>query len=169
MATDTFHLLVPKSLASMEPSGLRLANTATINDVQYDQFTGFDYQAGEDVVIKLTGLPERSIKDHIYNLISEDGFRRGWVPGSVGVLLLLFVFHALRRRHRLSGRTRNGNRSNIAEQIIKEVVHLDQEFSQGQVDEKYYRRRRDNLKRRFIEETGDGSNTAASHPDSSTK
>ena len=169
IATDTFHLLVPKSLARLEPSGLQLADTATINDVQYDQFTGVDYKAGEDVLINLTGLPERSITDHIFNLISEDGFRRGWVPGFVGVLLLLFVFYALLRRHRLSGRIPDGNQSNIAERIINEVAHLDQEFSQGQVDEKYYRRHRDNLKRRFIDETGGGSYRTASDPDSSTK
>ena len=103
------------------------------------------------------------------NLISEDGFRRGWVPGFVGVLLLLFVFYALLRRHRLSGRIPDGSQSNIAERIINEVAHLDQEFSQEQVDEKYYRRHRENLKRRFIDETGGGSYRTSSDPDSSTK
>ena len=165
IATDVFHLLVPNSIATVESVALQFAGTAMINDVQYDQFSGFDYESGEDVNITLTGLPLPSAKDYIYRILSGDRFRRGFMPSVIAGLFFGIVVYALVRRRSLSGdrspvgRTRHEKQSALGEQIIKEVVKLDQAFTQGKVNEGDYRRYRDELKSRYIEETGEASQT----------
>ena len=99
----------------------------------------------------LSGLPQPTLLQRAENAVRSDGFRRGALPGALGVALAAAVGAVLLRQWWNRDRSiiinvqgEKGRPPTHAE-IVEMIARLDAEFEAGEVDAEEYGRRRAEL------------------------
>lgn len=135
--TLNYNLLVQSPNVEIISGNLEPAGPLTIQDVQFNHFSGGDLAAGDVVSAQLSGLPG-----------SVNRLNPGWVLLFLAVLAVGFTFFYLRSRRRPQAAPVSA--SDEREKLLSELAELDDDFAGGRVPEEAYRRTRAEKKAQLI-------------------
>ena len=155
MGAETFRVMVIKGLAEGSGPGMRNADDATVGGTEYQVLEAGPLAPGQRAAVMLSELPQPTLLQRAENAVRSDGFRRGALPGALGVALAAAVGAVLLRQwwnrdrsiiinELVDGRAKRGRPPTHAE-LVGMIARLDAEFEAGAVDAEEYGRRRAEL------------------------
>ena len=98
MGTESFRVMIANGLAQGSGPGMRDAGPITIGDTRYTVLESGPLPPGMRAALTLSGLPEPTLLERAASFVRSDGFRRGALPGLVGVAFVALVGVVLLRR-----------------------------------------------------------------------
>ena len=160
MGADAYRVMVIKGLAEGSGPGMRNADDITIGGTEYQVLEAGPLAPGMRAAVMLSELPQPTLLQRAENAVRSDGFRRGALPGLLGVVLVVAVGAVLVRRRAGAARVAaaspsvrpEGNRRANAEalnmahaDIIKAIAELDERFESGVMESEDYQLQRAEL------------------------
>lgn len=154
MGAESFRVMLANGLARGSGPGMRAVDDITIGETTYQVLEAGPLAPGMRAAVRLSGLPEPTLLEQAENAVRSDGFRRGALPGAVGVVLVVAVGAVLLRRR---GRDRSilitvdgekKSRPPTHAEIVAMIAQLDAKFEAGEVDADDYRLHRAELAER---------------------
>lgn len=152
MGADAYRVMVIKGLAEGSGPGMRNADDITIGGTEYQVLEAGPLAPGMRAAVRLSELPQPTLLQRAENAVRSDGFRRGALPGAVGLVLVLAVGVVLLRRRNPVGRSivitvdsEKKSRPPTHAELVAMIARLDAEFEAGEVDEEDFERRRAQL------------------------
>ncbi|MDE2801560.1 MAG: hypothetical protein OXK21_01590 [Chloroflexota bacterium] len=152
MGAETFRVMVIEGVAESSGPGMRVADNVTIGETEYRVLEAGPLPPGQRAAVMLSDLPQPTLLQRAENAVRSDGFRRGALPGALGVVLVVAVGVVLLRRRRgaQSRRDRNADAAALDSAhagIIAVIAELDELFERGAIAPEDYRVRREELVR----------------------
>lgn len=123
-----------------ESDQLQAEEPMNISGTLFNHLSGEDFNSGDVIVAKLSGLPGNSNQSFII-----------WVTMGLVVLAAGFTFVYLMRKRRLQPVSDEGGLSVTKQQLLAEIAKLDDDFEDGRISEETYRRLRAEKKAGLIE------------------
>ena len=154
MGAGSFRVMLANGLAQGSGPGMRAVDDVTIGETTYQVLEAGPLAPGQRAAVRLSGLPQPTLLERAENAVRSDGFRRGALPGALGVVLVLAVGVVLLRRRQwwrdrsiLITTDRPGEKSRppTHAELVGMIARLDADYEAGDVDEDEYRLRRDHL------------------------
>ena len=164
MGTESYRVMLVKGLAEGSGPGMRVADPVTVGETQYDVLEAGPFAPGMRAALTLSGLPQPTLLERAQSAVRSDGFRRGALPGLVGLVLVGMVAAALLRIRRpvalsrfrsvrpepVEGhsptvrpegnrRTDEGALTATHAGIVTAIARLDERFEAGELDDEAYR------------------------------
>ncbi len=162
MGTESYRVLLVKGLAEGSGPGMRVADPVTVGETQYDVLEAGPFAPGMRAALTLSGLPQPTLFERAQTTVRSDGFRRGALPGLVGLVLVGMVAAALLRIRRPVALSRfrsvrpepveghsptvrpepvEGQRPGAATHadLVTAIAQLDERFEAGELDDEAYR------------------------------
>ena len=151
MGADAYRVMIIEGLAEGSGPGMRRADDVVIGGTEYRVLEAGPLAPGQRAAVMLSELPQPTLLERAENAVRSDGFRRGALPGALGVVLVAAVGVVLLRRRNAVGRriiiSVDGGKSRppTHAELVKMIAQLDAEFEAGEVDAEEYGRRRAEL------------------------
>ena len=151
MGAETFRVMVIRGVAEGSGPGMRNADDATVGGTEYQVLEAGPLAPGQRAAVMLSELPQPTLLQRAENAVRSDGFRRGALPGALGLALAAAVGAVLLRQWWNRDRSiiitvagKRGRPPTHAE-LVGMIARLDAEFEAGEVDAEEYGRRRAEL------------------------
>lgn len=151
MGTEAYRVMIIKGLADGSGPAMRNADDIAIGDTEYQVLEAGPLAPGQRAAVMLSELPQPTLLERADNTVRSDGFRRGALPGLLGVVLVVAVGTVLlRRRSGAAGdaanRRANADMLSAAHgNIVKAIAELDERFEMGLVESEDYQLQRAEL------------------------
>ena len=160
MGAESYRVMVVKGVAESSGPGMRAADDIAIGGAAYQVLEAGPLAPGMRAAVRIAELPQPTLLEQADTAVRSDGFRRGVLPGAVGLVLLVLVGAILLRRRASAARDAatspsvrpEGNRRADAEaldmargDIIKAIADLDERFESGLVESEDYQAQRAEL------------------------
>ena len=152
MGADAYRVMIIDGLAEGSGPGMRLADDIVIGGTEYQVLEAGPLAPGMRAAVRLSELPQPTLLQRAENAVRSDGFRRGALPGLLGVVLVVAVGAVLVRRRNAVGRSivitvdsEKKSRPPTHAELVAMIARLDAEFEAGEVDEEEFERRRAEL------------------------
>lgn len=165
---NVYRVMVPVRLATVGIDNLQPVTSVEQEGKTYRAWEGYDYEPGQGLSLRLTGLPQPSLGARLEKSISNGTFWKIAIPSAMGaVLAFLLILGTLRPHFRaeipLGSTSDAGDTVPIdRETTIREIAYLDERFQQGDVAEADYQAERKSLVDRALGH--EQSNGQASQP-----
>ena len=151
MGAESYRVMVVKGVAESSGPGMRAADDIAIGGAAYQVLEAGPLAPGMRAAVRLAELPQPTLLERAESAVRSDGFRRGALPGAVGLVLVVLVGAILLRR-RASAARDAARRLADAEaldmahgDIIKAIAELDERFEVGLVESEDYQAQRAEL------------------------
>jgi len=147
--------LFPQGIGPVSGDGLTAGDDTVIGERAYRTASGTDYVRGSAIAVHLSGLPRPSLTG------TPTGGEGGvpWlttvVPSSAGAAILALVAYALYRRARRTAAPVSVSRPESGANYVEAIAALDERFEAGELGEDDYRRLRDDLVGRALDNPTD--------------
>lgn len=149
MGAESFRVMVVKGLAEGSGPGMRNADDIAIGETTYQVLEAGPLAPGMRAAVRLDQLPQPTLLQRADNAVRSDGFRRGALPGAVGLVLVVAVGFVLLRRRNPVGRSivitvdgEKKSRPPTHAELVAMIARLDAQFEAGEVDEEEFERLR---------------------------
>ncbi len=148
MGAESYRVMVVKGVAESSGPGMRPAADIAIGGTGYQVLEAGPLAPGMRAAVRLSGLPQPTLLQRAESAVRSDGFRRGALPGAVGLVLVGAIL--LRRRSSASRdaarRQEDAEALDMARgDIIKAIADLDERFESGLVEREDYQLQRAEL------------------------
>ena len=157
MGTDSYRVMVVKGVAESSGPGMRSVDDIAIGDTEYVVLEAGPLAPGQRAALMLSSLPQPTLLERADTTVRSDGFRRGVLPGAVGLVLVALVGVILLRRRSAPAppvrpepvegpvHPEENRRANAPthEEIVASIARLDARFEAGELDPEDYRRQRE--------------------------
>ena len=149
MGTESYRVMVVKGVAESSGPGMRSVDDIAIGDTEYVVLEAGPLAPGQRAALMLSSLPQPTLLERADNTVRSDGFRRGVLPGGVGLVLVVLVgVILLRRRLTAHGFMVVYNygekpRPPTHAELVESIARLDARFEAGELDPEDYQRRRE--------------------------
>ena len=149
MGTESYRVMVVKGVAESSGPGMRSVDDIAIGDTEYVVLEAGPLAPGQRAALMLSSLPQPTLLERADNTVRSDGFRRGVLPGGVGLVLVVLVgVILLRRRFSPHGPVvvyeyGEKPRPPTHAELVESIARLDARFEAGELDPEDYQRRRE--------------------------
>ena len=153
---NSFTVLIPEELATLEAPALENMGSTLIGDTQFLNLEGKSFQRDATVNIDIRGLPQPSLLQRTKNVLGGGTIAAVGIPLVVGLILaglLAYVLFLRRSRRVLVAQRLPVEEGRQA--LIASIARLDDLFEQGEITEHQYKERRTALKGRLLQLTGE--------------
>ena len=147
MGAESLRVMVVRGLAEGRGASFGAAEVIAVGETEYTAMTAGPFAPGMRAALTLSALPEPTLWQRTQNVAESDGFRRGALPGAVGVVLTVLVGGVLLRRRR---RPADANVADVVDDatdsvasmdyaaLVEAIARLDARFEAGEVDASAY-------------------------------
>lgn len=153
---DVYRVMVPLRLSTVGIDPLQPVTPVEQEGGSYRAWEGYDYQPGQGLTLRLTGLPQPSLGARLEKSISSGAFWKVAIPSAMGaVLVFLLLLGILKPRLRVETPMRSTSggvdRAPVGpspvdrEAAIRQIASLDERFLEGDVAEADYLSERETL------------------------
>ena len=153
---DVYRVMVPLRLSTVGIAPLQPVASVAQGGQSYRAWEGYDYEPGQGLSLRLTGLPQPSLGARLEKSITSGTFWKIAIPSAMGAALaFLLLLGTLKPRLRAEftvGPTSVAIDQAPAdrEAAIREIATLDERFQQGDVAESDYLLERETLVARAL-------------------
>lgn len=148
---DVYRVMVPQRLSTVGVGALQPVSSVNQQGATYRAWEGYDYEPGQGLSVRLTGLPQPSLGARLEKSITGGDLWKVAIPSALGAALaVLLLLGALRPRWKAEtsqgpaiGST--GSAPADREAAVREIAALDQRFQQGDMVEEDYTAEREAL------------------------
>ena len=153
---NVYRVMVPLRLSTVGIEPLQPVSSVEQEGKAYRAWEGYDYEPGDGLSLKLTGLPQPSLVARLERSITDGTFGKVAIPSAMGaVLAFLLLLGTLKPRLRAEI-PREDTYEGVdpapvdREAAIREIAGLDERFQQGDVAEADYLSERETLVDRIL-------------------
>jgi len=153
---NSFTVLIPEELATLEAPALENMGSTLIGDTQFLNLEGKGFQRDATVNIDIRGLPQPSLLQRAKNALGGGTIATVGIPLVLGLVLaglLAYVLFLRRSRRVLMAQRLPVEEGRQA--LIASIARLDDLFERGEITEHQYKERRAALKGRLLQLTGE--------------
>ncbi len=153
---DVYRLMVPVRLSTVGTDSLQAVDSIEQEGNSYRAWESTDFQPGQGLSLRLTGLPKPSFGARLEKSLSSANFWKVAIPIAMGaVLAFLLLFGTLKPRWQaqtpLATSSTGPNQAPVdRESAIQEIAALDERFQEGDLAEDAYLAERETLVARAL-------------------
>ena len=144
MGVESYRIMVPAGLAWADSSDMSNASQATVGDRTFGVLEAKNIPTSGRVNLSITDLPQPSLMQRAQNVGESRSFQRGMLPAFAGLVLSGLLGYTLVRRRASFAKIGEVD-GNTHDELVISIATLDELFASGDITEKAYKQKRNEL------------------------